>query len=330
MTTGRDNYTRLYELLTLIDLLRNSTRGITYDDIREKFGWGRKTAERVLNLLENHFAHSFVRDYGEDDKKAYFRLRGEDRFPPNYITENEIVALRTSLGFVSTNEPLKLQLESLAGKLEALKKDGVSNIEDLTIVNGTAFAPRPRIQNDRKIIEMLQEAILAFHSVKIDYKQSNHVVTPLVVCPLGLLYSVQDNYLVAAHEGEVDRRLRHYKLSHVLSAEVTDGHFNAKGFDIHKYAAKSFGVWISPDGGYKVKWRVKPEAAERAKRFVFHPTQKFTEQEDGSLIVELFADGLREMAWHLMTWEGGIQPIAPKELVTEYENQLKLAAEALE
>jgi hypothetical protein len=45
--------------------------------------------------------------------------------------------------------------------------------------------------------------------------------------------------------------------------------------------------------------------------------------------VEFFADGLKEMAWHLMSWEGKIQPVAPKELIAEHKKQLKLAAEAL-
>jgi len=74
---------------------------------------------------------------------------------------------------------------------------------------------------------------------------------------------------------------------------------------------------------------VAPEAAEKASTFVFHPTQKIRPQKDGSLIVEFTADGLKEMAWHLMTWEGMIKPIAPKELVAEYKNQVKLAASAL-
>lgn len=121
---------------------------------------------------------------------------------------------------------------------------------------------------------------------------------------------------------------RHYVLDKILSVKLINKSFDAKGFDIHKYAAKSFGVWIQK-GGYKVKWRVLPEAVERAKLFVFHPTQKITEQKDGSLIVEFTADGLKEMVWHLITWEGKIQPLAPTELIAEYKAQLRLAAEAL-
>jgi len=330
MKQGRDNYNRLYELLSLIDSMRRSVCGLTYNDIYEKFGWERRTTERMLELIEKLYYHSLIRERGFD-RKMYFRLSDGNKFPPNSISENEIVALRTAIGFIKTNEPLKFPLESLAGKLETLRSAAASNIEDLTLVSGTASAPRPHIKLNRKIIESLQEAILACHIVKVSYKHKyseDEAVKQYTLCPLGFLYGVQNNYLVASYVSDVDHP-RHYILSQVENVKLTSKYFDAKGFNIHKYAAKSFGAWISHDGGYKVKWHVKPEAAQRAGQFIFHPTQKQTPQKDGSLIVEFTADGIKEMVWHLMTWEGNIRPVAPKELVAEYKNQLKLAALAL-
>jgi predicted DNA-binding transcriptional regulator YafY len=205
----------------------------------------------------------------------------------------------------------------------------VRNVEDLTLVSGTGSAPRPHIKINRKIIDPLQEAVLACRVVRISYKQApDGYAKPCMVCPLGFLYGVQNNYLVASYVGEVDKP-RHFILNQIAGVKQTVKYFDARGFDIHKYAEKSFGVWISHKGGYDVKWRVLPSAAERAAQFVFHPTQRVERQKDGSLIVEFTADGLKEMVWHLMTWEGKIKPLAPKELVDEYKNQLKLAAGAL-
>jgi predicted DNA-binding transcriptional regulator YafY len=325
MKQGRDNYNRLYELLALITAMRKSMVGLTYDDIHDKFGWERKTIERMLKLLETQYWKSFIKERGDDNKK-YFRLSSDDDFPPNYVSESEVIALRTALGFVGKNEALKLPLESLAGKLEAIKNSRTSNIEDLTLVNGTASAPRPHIKLDRKIMEPLQEAILACRVVEIEYTKSSGAST-FPVCPLGFLYGVQNNYLVAADDTKKGLT-RRYILNQVTAVKLTNKSFDAKGFDIHKYAEQSFGVWISGDG-HKVKWRIVPDAVEKAKRFTFHPTQKMTLQKDGSLIVEFTAEGLKEMVWHLMTWEGKIQPLAPKELIEEYKNQLKLAADAL-
>ena len=327
MKQGRDNYSRMYDLLTLINSMRCSMAGLSYDDIQDKFKWTRRTAERMLKLIENHYWRSFVKTRGNDNK-MYFRLSSDDRFPPNSISENEIIALKTALGFVKSNELLQLPLESLAGKLEAMKSGGQNNIEDMTLASGTASAPRPYIKCDRKIIETLQEAILACRIVKIKYKQQNGVITPLTVCPQGFLYGVHNNYLVACYIDKNDYP-KHYILNQLQSVKLTSTVFDAKGFNIHEYAKKSFGAFITHGGGYKVKWKVKPEAAPRAKKFIFHPTQKLTEMKDGGLIVEFFADGLKEMVWHLMTWEGMIKPIAPKELVEEFEKQVGLAAGVL-
>ena len=329
MKQWRDNYNRLYELLTLINALRGTLGGLTYDDIQDKFGWERKTVERMLRLVENTYITSFVKERGYGNK-MFYRLARDGAFPPGFISESEVVALRTALGFVRMNEPLRLPLESLAGKLESLKSDAsVCNIEDMTLASGTASAPRPYITFNRKVMDALQTAILAYRVVRLKYRRAaDRAAMPLTVCPLGFLYGTQNNYLIASYIDQTARP-RHYILHQIESVALTPKTFDAKGFDLRKYSEKSFGSWISPGGGYKVKWKVRPEAADRASRFVFHPTQKVTPQKDGGLLVEFTADGLREMACHLMTWAGYIKPLAPKELIDEYKNLLKLAAEAL-
>jgi len=329
MKQGRDNYNRLYELLDLINAMRGSPGGLTYDDIQDRFGWERKTVERMLKLVEITYLNSFIKERGCDGKMLY-RLSRNDVFPPMCISEREVVALRTVLGIVKTNEPLKLPLESLAGKLESLQSTAAAiDIEDMMLASGTASAPRPCIKLDRKILETLQTAVLTYSVVKIKYRRVIDTTARMfTLCPLGFIYGIQNNYLVASDVGEITRP-RHHIIDKIQSAALTDKTFDAENFNLRKYAEKSFGSWISPDGGYKVKWQVKPEAAERASRFIFHPTQKITRQKDGSLIVEFTADGLKEMVWHLMTWEGGIKPLAPKELIDEYKKQVKFVVGAL-
>jgi len=65
-------------------------------------------------------------------------------------------------------------------------------------------------------------------------------------------------------------------------------------------------------------------------RYEFHPAQKITKNEDGTLIVAFHADGLLEMAWHIFTWSGEIVPLAPVELVAEYQKLLRKAADTLD
>jgi predicted DNA-binding transcriptional regulator YafY len=63
-----------------------------------------------------------------------------------------------------------------------------------------------------------------------------------------------------------------------------------------------------------VRWRFTPDAAKEAREFEFHPTQKMTEDPDGSLLVEFTASGWLEMAWHLYKWGDRVDVLAPAAL----------------
>jgi WYL domain len=59
-----------------------------------------------------------------------------------------------------------------------------------------------------------------------------------------------------------------------------------------------------------------PKAAPDARHFLFHPTQSFEDQPDGSLLVRFRAGGALEMCWHLFTWGNQVKVIEPKRLAT--------------
>ena len=85
-------------------------------------------------------------------------------------------------------------------------------------------------------------------------------------------------------------------------------------FSLQKYAERSFGVF--QEEPVDVIWRFSPKAARDAREFLFHPTQTFEEEPDGSLLVRFRAGGALEMCWHLFTWGDKVQIIEPKRLAT--------------
>ena len=73
-------------------------------------------------------------------------------------------------------------------------------------------------------------------------------------------------------------------------------------------------------------WRFSPDAADHAKRFVFHPTQTVEEEKDGSLLLKFRASGHIEMCWHLYTWGKSVevlQPAALREMVIGYQRKFE-------
>ena len=74
--------------------------------------------------------------------------------------------------------------------------------------------------------------------------------------------------------------------------------------------------------------RIKPSRAEDALRWRFHATQKVTQDPDGSVTVTFRAGGMRELAWHLFTWGGDIEIVAPQTLKDTMIAELREAGRA--
>ena len=94
-------------------------------------------------------------------------------------------------------------------------------------------------------------------------------------------------------------RIRAFDLERV---ELLDYAFTRRrGFSLKGYAERSFGVF--QEEPFDVEWEFNATVAADAKEFLFHPSQVMEDKPDGSLIVRFRAGGVREMAWHLVTWE---------------------------
>lgn len=58
-------------------------------------------------------------------------------------------------------------------------------------------------------------------------------------------------------------------------------------------------------------WRFSPEASDRARKFVFHPDQMLTENDDGTVTVSFSACDQQEMCWHFFNWRDKVEVIKP-------------------
>ena len=111
------------------------------------------------------------------------------------------------------------------------------------------------------------------------------------------------------------------RLSNIERVELLDRAFTRKRrFSLREYAERSFGVF--QEEPFDVVWRFSPKAAADARQFLFHPTQTFEEQPDGSLIVRFRAGGALEMCWHLFTWGDQVEVLKPKRLQNILQEQV--------
>ncbi len=130
------------------------------------------------------------------------------------------------------------------------------------------------------------------------------------MAPLGFLYGHR-HYLVAIQEGRAKPQF--FSLPSISKLKLELESFERDpNFVLKDFVSTSFGVFEEPPSN--VVWRFSAEAAPMARTFVFHHTQEFETQADGSLIVRFHAGGLLEMAWHLLSWGRHVEVIEPQRL----------------
>ena len=104
-----------------------------------------------------------------------------------------------------------------------------------------------------------------------------------------------------------------WRLDRVLAAEVSNTAFTPRpGFTLPALAAQSFGVWR--EAPHEVALRFQGAAAEEARQWRFHPSQRLQERPGGALEVRFTAGGLDEMAHHLATWGDAVEVLHPPAL----------------
>lgn len=314
-------------LLRLARLFAADPGGIGLDDIAGKFAVGRRTAERMRDAVAEVFPQ-LEEIEGERPKRWRLPngLSGIFREPlADELAALHGVARRLDRDGIAESAAL---LESLAAKIEASLKPArrrtlAPDVEALLEAERFVSRPGPRPVIAPQIFAAIREALLAGRRLAFSYRPEAAAAAAFrEVVPYGLLYG-QRLYLVAAFPWEQEPV--NYRLDRMRDVRVSDATgTRPRDFDLDAYAACSFGVF--QEEPFDVVWCFSPTAAADARQFIFHPTQKFEEQPDGSLIVRFRAGGALEMCWHLFTWGGEAKVLEPEWLRKFFQEQIDLFA----
>ena len=327
IATGTMRYEKSQALLRLANELRGTAEGLSLRDIQEKFSVGRRTAERMRDAVCEVFPD--VEEFLLGDGFKRWRIRSRRGGAAAPITVDELTTLRSAAARLR-QEGLKDQadvVEGVEAKLRSMLLPDVllrlgADTEALLESQGLAMRPGPRPRIAGSVMRDLREAIKGAWPVSLHYRaRETGAHSRLVVHPYGFLYGNR-HYLVGFHASPDIEAIRLFSLANIEKVERAEGQFiRDPNFSLDDYAANSFGVF--QEQPFNVVWRVSPEAADDAREHLFHPSQTFEDQPDGSLLVRFKAGGLLEMCWHLFTWGGGIQVVEPEELIDAMREQLE-------
>ncbi len=308
------SFAKADQMLELATLCASRRGGITLDDVIERFGCVKRTAQRMLHTLELQFNDTRVH-IDEAGRKRWSRP-GAGLKDLLTLTPDELAALdhaRAALaregdgGNAGHLERLKEKLLALVPRDRAARLE--TDHDALLEAQGFVARPGPRPRGDAAVADTLAEAIKACRVVEIDYRGKTSKVHPY-----GLLAGMR-RYLVVRAASRPDGEMGLRRMDLIGAARMTEDSFaRDETFDLDAYARRSFGVFQSPGEYGEVVWRFSPKAADAARDFVFHPSQRVRDEPDGSVTVSFEAAGWLEMAWHLYMWGDTVEVLKPAEL----------------
>ena len=288
-------YTKLRDMLDLALELQVSSIGLTMDQMMERTGRSRKTTERMLQgLADIGLEAEPSRLESDHHLTKRWRLKASMPGPVLTLQPHERAALERHLQALPDGTATRA-LAKLLGSQKPLSNHLAIDAEEL--ISRTAHIGRtgPRTQADEAQMMVFERAIQGFERLEIRYRaQGRPRANWRVVDPLGLLFG-RFGYLVAAR-----------------------GDWNMKD-----WAADSFGIYHGDDI-LDIRLRFSGEAAKRAEKVRFHPSQK-TRRSRGALIVELRCQGHRELIHELChpDWLGQVQIEFPESLRVEFDAYLE-------
>lgn len=313
--------------LLRLAMMATGRRGVCLSEIEQEFAVVRRTAQRMTSALEEVFPAT-EREIDDEGRPRW-------RVPARAIAQllspsaDELVALNAGINQLQRAGmgPEARQLAALERKVRALlpaESGSRLAVDEEALLEAMGFAarPGPGPTSDSEVDEAISHALKGPFVLRIVYQSRNDAApSERLIEPLGILLGAR-RYLVAVDTAKRDGRNRHYRVEDIVSAEVTESCFDyPEKFSIREYAERAFGSFHADAEYGEVVWKFAPKAVDRARRFLFHPSQTSELQNDGSLVVRFEASGHVEMAWHLYAWGDSVEVLAPerlKEMVHPY------------
>jgi predicted DNA-binding transcriptional regulator YafY len=294
--------------------------GITIDDVTRRFGCAKRTAQRMLRMLEARFIDTEVHFDHEGRKR--WKLRQAAIRDLMSLLPDELAALDLAVASLarSSQDVEAAHLRKLREKILALVPRGKAarletDHEALLEAQGLATRPGPRPKSDPIVMAAIAHALKACLFLDITYQGRNETgARRRRIAPLGMLLGLR-RYVVARAAEDMKGRIRLFRTDAIQSAKVSKAPFERDmGFSLQEFAKRAFGTFQNDDEFGEIVWRFAPNAVQNAREFEFHPNQRFEEQPDGSLIVRFEAAGHLEMCWHLYAWGDKVEVLKPDSL----------------
>lgn len=318
MSEKKPRYSRITDLLDLLFYIDSKPNGVTIQDIMNKCKVKERTAIRMKDCLLNSEDIPYIQEIETGDKKKHWGINKLSLANITHFSSNEIATLEQLQELVPL-EGKREEISNIINKMKSFNKNKVQNLESalelIMQTEGCAIRQVPYYNIDLDVLDVVRRAIKEQRCLKVTYKNEERIVQPL-----GIIYG-DKVYLVLRNKEKGDKIFLYilHKCSNII---ITFERFDKGDFNLKEYSSRSFGVFQEEEL-MNVKLWFSPEVAFDVLNYTFHPTQKMTKEEDGSVIVTFKACGTYEIIWHVIRWRTNCKILAPKKLKDAFTKYIK-------
>lgn len=248
---------RLLSILLLLQVHRRMTAG----DLAERLEVSERTIHRDMESL----GAAGIPVYAERGARGGWRLLEPYRTNLTGLSEPEAQALFLGtptrlLSDLGLDRAAEGAFVKLLAALPSMARQGAEQAQQRIYVDTAGWSDAEEAVPS---LPLLQEAVWSNRKLQLTYRRNDAVEVERLVSPLGLVAKGSVWYLVAA----VEEGIRTYRVSRVLSAQITDETFDRPAdFDLAVHWKRSSADFKANLPRYPTVLRVHPRALANVRR----------------------------------------------------------------
>ncbi len=302
----------------IIQTLLSSRRGKSASELAEALGCHSRTIYRDLEALQD--AGFPIYTDRVEGKSRWSLLETAKKNIPIPFNLAELMALYFSRGMMKILKDTVFydSLQSLFDKIKAtLAPEYLSYLERIETSLEVGSKPYKPYHMISDIIDQISEAAVQKRYIEmVYYTMSRKKETRRKVAPYKIWFFDGSFYLVGNCGLRQDIRI--FALDRIKHLESTDEAFEMPAdFNIDEFMRSSFGVFQGEP--VKVKIWFASEVVGYIREKIWHATQQFTPQDDGSIIFEAEVAGTDEIKYWIMSWGSKAVVVSPDSLREEIQ-----------
>lgn len=298
---------RSQRLFKIIDLLKTGRPNV--EALAIALNVSRRTILRdIEDLRKFGLAINF------DTRQQRYTICGSLMLPETQFTLEEAWALITLCFDADCDIPFLKPAKTAALKLQSIfPKQIQKEIHDLGNSLYLQKTPVNPLEGAESVFDALLKSVQQHLSIRIWYKSPIEPELVTLLSPYRLFFGRHAWYAIG--RSSLHREIRMFHIGRIKKFEKTEQVFEiAKGFTLKQFFGNAWSMIRERGPDQDVIIRFSPLVAQNVSEVAWHPTQRISWNEDGTMDYHVTVSGLNEISWWVLGYGKEAEVLEPQKL----------------